>query len=110
MKPIIAASAAMILALPMAPMLSNASPQSDDTASSANSANGSDSGNKTRAQKMNDCMAQQKATNSSSMSKSAMETVCKNQLKKQSQLKHGNDLSTGPQNQQQSEPEQSPPK
>ena len=45
-------------------------------------------------QMMKDCMAKQKATNSS-MSQSAMETVCKNQIEKQQ--KEGNDLATGPQ-------------
>jgi hypothetical protein len=45
-------------------------------------------------QQMKDCMAKQKATNSS-MTQSAMETVCKNQIEKQQ--KDGNDLATGPQ-------------
>lgn len=45
-------------------------------------------------QMMKDCMAKQKATNSS-MTQSAMETVCKNQIEKQQ--KDGNDLATGPQ-------------
>jgi hypothetical protein len=45
-------------------------------------------------QMMKDCMAKQKATNSS-MTQEAMETVCKNQIAKQP--KEGNDLATGPQ-------------
>ena len=47
-----------------------------------------------RDQMMKDCMAKQKATNSS-MTQSAMETVCKNQIEKQQ--KDGNDLATGTQ-------------
>jgi hypothetical protein len=45
-------------------------------------------------QMMKDCMAKQKATNSS-MTQEAMETVCKNQIEKKQ--KDGNDLATGPQ-------------
>ncbi|HEX4151910.1 MAG TPA: hypothetical protein VHY75_06830 [Steroidobacteraceae bacterium] len=82
-----------------APVLANAAPQSD-SASSANTSttgNSASSSGKTHAQRMKECMAQQKATNSSSMSKSAMETVCKNQLKTHKEQKEGNDLSSGPQ-------------
>lgn len=43
---------------------------------------------------MKDCMAKQKAANST-MTQAAMETVCKNQLKQND--KNGNDLATGPQ-------------
>jgi hypothetical protein len=46
-------------------------------------------------QRMKDCMARQKATNSS-MTQAAMETVCKNEAKK-GQTKDGNDLATAPQ-------------
>jgi hypothetical protein len=46
-------------------------------------------------QRMKDCMARQKATNSS-MTQAAMETVCKNEAKKH-QEKDGNDLATAPQ-------------
>jgi hypothetical protein len=46
-----------------------------------------------KAQKMKDCMARQKATNSS-MTQAAMETVCKNEVK--GPKKDGNDLATGP--------------
>jgi hypothetical protein len=52
----------------------------------------------TKKQSMKDCMAKQKATNSS-MTEDAMKTVCKNQLHTQKSIKNGNDLSTGPQNQ-----------
>jgi hypothetical protein len=45
-------------------------------------------------QMMKECMAKQKATNSS-MTQEAMETVCKNQIEKRQ--KDGNDLATGPQ-------------
>jgi hypothetical protein len=47
-----------------------------------------------QSQAMKDCMAQQKAANAS-MTQAAMETVCKNQIKKKA--KDGNDLATGPQ-------------
>jgi hypothetical protein len=46
-------------------------------------------------QAMKDCMAKQKATNSS-MTQVAMETVCKNEAKKHKD-KDGNDLATGTQ-------------
>jgi len=46
-------------------------------------------------QRMKDCMARQKATNSS-MTQAAMETVCKNEAKNHKE-KDGNDLATGPQ-------------
>ena len=46
-----------------------------------------------REQRMKDCMARQKATNSS-MTQAAMETVCKNEVK--GPKKDGNDLATGP--------------
>jgi hypothetical protein len=109
MKRIITAAAAMAMISLISPVLSSASPQSD-TASSANSAANSDSGAKPMSRRMKACIAQQKATNSSSMSESAMETVCKNQLKKQQALKNGNDLSTGPQNETSSSPQsESPP-
>jgi hypothetical protein len=45
-----------------------------------------------KAQAMKECMERQKASNSG-MTQSAMETVCKNEVKKQ---KDGNDLATGP--------------
>lgn len=45
-----------------------------------------------KAQMMKECMEKQKATNSS-MTQSAMETVCKNEVNKH---KDGNDLATGP--------------
>jgi hypothetical protein len=48
-----------------------------------------------REQRMKDCMARQKATNSS-MTQAAMETVCKNEAKNHKD-KDGNDLATGPQ-------------
>jgi pentapeptide MXKDX repeat protein len=47
-----------------------------------------------KGQTMKDCMAKQKATNSS-MTDDAMKTVCTNQMKKLH--KNGNDLATGPQ-------------
>jgi hypothetical protein len=46
-------------------------------------------------QKMKDCMARQKASNSS-LTQAAMETVCKNEAKN-GQTKDGNDLATAPQ-------------
>jgi hypothetical protein len=48
-----------------------------------------------REQRMKDCMARQKATNSS-MTQAAMETVCKNDAENHKD-KDGNDLATGPQ-------------
>jgi hypothetical protein len=45
-----------------------------------------------KAQLMKECMERQKASNSS-MTQSAMETVCKNEVNKH---KDGNDLATGP--------------
>lgn len=48
-----------------------------------------------KAQSMKDCMDRQKATNSS-MTQSAMETVCKNEAKSHKN-KDGNDLATGQQ-------------
>ena len=45
-------------------------------------------------QQMKECMEHQKATNSS-LTQSAMETVCRNQMK--DQTKSGNDLASGPQ-------------
>jgi hypothetical protein len=106
-------SAALAAAALMAPVFTIASPQSD-TASSANSAPNADSSNKTASQKMKDCMSQQEATNSSSMSKSAMRTVCKNQMKKDQSLKNGNDYATAPQaetgtSKPQTPPDQNPP-
>jgi hypothetical protein len=47
-----------------------------------------------KAQMMKDCMARQKATNSS-MTPAAMKTVCKNEVKGNG-TKDGNDLATGP--------------
>jgi hypothetical protein len=47
------------------------------------------------AKTMQDCLAKQKAANAT-MTQAAMETVCKNELKK-SHKKSGNDLVTGPQ-------------
>ena len=47
------------------------------------------------AQAMKDCMARQKATNSS-MTQDAMETVCKNEANDHKE-KDGNDLATAPQ-------------
>ena len=44
---------------------------------------------------MQDCLAKQKAANST-MTQAAMETVCKNEMKK-THKKAGNDLVTGPQ-------------
>jgi hypothetical protein len=46
-------------------------------------------------QGMKDCMARQKASNSS-MTQAAMETVCKNEAKN-GKTKDGNDLATAPQ-------------
>jgi len=46
-------------------------------------------------QQMKDCMAKQKAANSS-LTQEAMKTVCKNEAKGQ-QTKDGNDLATAPQ-------------
>jgi hypothetical protein len=60
----------------------------DDASQSKNASNNS--------QSMKDCMARQKATNSS-LTQSAMETVCKNEQKKHKTQKEGNDLATGPQ-------------
>jgi hypothetical protein len=48
-----------------------------------------------KSQSMKDCMARQKASNSS-MTQAAMETVCKNEAKGHT-AKDGNDLATGPQ-------------
>ena len=96
------------------PALGNPAPQSQDTpandSQSQNPTQPLDSRtqaaqhNKThhtsshaKSQQMKDCMAQQKANNSSSMSQTAMETVCKNQVNKASAIKNGYDLSTGPQ-------------
>jgi hypothetical protein len=53
----------------------------------------------TQAQKKqiwDDCIAKQKAA-TSGMTQAAMETACKNEMKKNRLLKDGNDLSTGPQ-------------
>jgi hypothetical protein len=60
----------------------------DDSTSSANNAAKSN-------QAMKDCMAKQKATNSS-MTQDAMKTVCKNEAKKNKD-NGGNDLATGTQ-------------
>jgi len=52
----------------------------------------------TQAQKQqmwNDCMAKQKAANAS-LTQSAMETACKNEMKKNKLQKDGNDLTTAP--------------
>jgi hypothetical protein len=52
----------------------------------------------TQAQKKqmwNDCMAKQKAANST-LTQSAMETACKNEMKKNKLQKDGNDLTTAP--------------
>jgi hypothetical protein len=52
----------------------------------------------TQAQKKqmwNDCMAKQKAANAS-LTQSAMETTCKNEMKKNKLQKDGNDLTTAP--------------
>jgi hypothetical protein len=57
----------------------------DDAPSSANANNSN--------QAMKDCMAKQKATNSS-MTQDAMKTVCKNEAKKHKD-NDGNDLATG---------------
>jgi hypothetical protein len=46
-------------------------------------------------QRMKDCLARQKASNSG-MTQAAMETVCQNEAKN-GQSKDGNDLATGPQ-------------
>jgi hypothetical protein len=48
-----------------------------------------------KSQSMKDCMDRQKATNSS-MTQTAMETVCKNEAKNH-KTKDGNDLATGQQ-------------
>ena len=53
----------------------------------------------TQAQKKHmwdDCMAKQKAANAG-MTQAAMETACKNEMKKNKLQKDGNDLATGPQ-------------
>jgi hypothetical protein len=47
-------------------------------------------------QMWNDCMAKQKAANAS-LTQAAMETNCKNEMKKNKMQKDGNDLATGPQ-------------
>ena len=57
-------------------------------------ADDSPSTSQSKDQMMKECMAKQKATNSS-MTQEAMETVCKNQIEKKQ--KEGNDLATGPQ-------------
>jgi hypothetical protein len=44
----------------------------------------------------NDCMAKQKAENAS-MTQAAMQTACKNEMKKNKLKKDGNDLTTAPQ-------------
>jgi hypothetical protein len=50
-----------------------------------------------REQRMKECMARQKATNSS-MTQAAMETVCRNEAKgNKDKDKDGNDLATAPQ-------------
>ena len=53
----------------------------------------------TQAQKKqmwNDCMAKQKADNST-LTQAAMETACKNEMKKSQLQKDGNNLATAPQ-------------
>jgi hypothetical protein len=53
----------------------------------------------TQAQKKqlwDDCMAKQKAANTG-VTQAAMETACKNEMKKNKLQKDGNDLTTGPQ-------------
>jgi hypothetical protein len=52
----------------------------------------------TQAQKKqvwDDCMAKQKSANAG-MTQAAMETACKNEMKKSRLQKDGNDLTTGP--------------
>jgi len=47
-------------------------------------------------QMWNDCMAKQKAANAN-LTQAAMETACKNEMKKNKLDKDGNNLTTGPQ-------------
>jgi hypothetical protein len=48
-------------------------------------------------QMWDDCMAKQKAANAN-LTQAAMETACKNEMKKNKLQKDGNDLTTAPQN------------
>jgi hypothetical protein len=48
-------------------------------------------------QMWDDCMANQKATNAN-LTQAAMETACKNEMKKNKLQKDGNDLTTAPTN------------
>jgi hypothetical protein len=66
----------------------------DEASSSSASSADNNSG---KAETLQQCMARQKATNSSSMSKQAMQTVCKNEMKQNKEHKQGNDLASGPQ-------------
>jgi hypothetical protein len=47
-------------------------------------------------QRWNDCMAKQKADNAT-LTQAAMETACKNEMKKDKLQKDGNNLATAPQ-------------
>lgn len=78
------------------PVIATAGPQSESTANSANNAPNEGGSHQSRTERMKECMAEQKATNSS-MTESAMRTVCKNQMKAHKEVKSGNDLATGPQ-------------
>lgn len=93
----LAKATALAAALSMGlPVLATAGPQSENTANSANNAPNEGGSHQSKTERMKECMAEQKATNSS-MTESAMKTVCKNQMKSHKGLKSGNDLATGPQ-------------
>jgi hypothetical protein len=72
----------------------------DDSSTSKNSAD--------KSQTMKECMERQKAMNSS-LTHSAMETVCKNEAKGTG-TKDGNDLATGPKHDSGTKPENAPDK
>ncbi len=63
----------------------------------------SNSGSSNKAETMKQCMARQRATNSS-MTHEAMQTTCKNEMKQQKLQQQGQDLATGTQNGSQTQP------
>ncbi len=63
----------------------------------------SNSGSSNKPETMKQCMARQKATNSS-MTHEAMQTTCKNEMKQQKLQQQGQDLATGTQNGSQTQP------
>lgn len=88
-----AMSIAFAAIVALGPQAFASDPPSSSTTASSDAMNNGAPKNET----MKECMARQKASNASSMSATAMHTVCKNEMKVNKERSQGQDLATGTQ-------------